>query len=66
MTKFDLLTACRLGTLYNSVNSNPMQSEVEEWAKETYPKIWEELMIIGRRLTRLHRKEFKIDRKVEP
>ena len=43
-----------------------MQEEVEEWAKEAYPQVWAELMKIGRRLTRVGRKEFKIDRKVEP
>ena len=55
-----------MGSLYNAVNSKAMQTDVEEWAKEAYPQVWEELMTIGRRLTRLQRKEFKIDRKVEP
>jgi hypothetical protein len=39
---------CSIGSIYNAMYHPPGRMEVEMWAKENYPEVWEGLIKIGR------------------
>ncbi|KAF7190892.1 Complex I intermediate-associated protein 84, mitochondrial [Pseudocercospora fuligena] len=56
-----------LGSLYDGGQSDSKQAEIEEWAKDKYPAVWEELERFGYDVdAESERKRFKIDRTVTP
>ncbi|EME81511.1 uncharacterized protein MYCFIDRAFT_198205 [Pseudocercospora fijiensis CIRAD86] len=56
-----------VGSLYDGGQSHLKQAEIEEWAKDKYPAVWEQLEKIGYEVdAESGRKRFKIDRTVTP
>ncbi|KXT07514.1 hypothetical protein AC579_193 [Pseudocercospora musae] len=56
-----------LGSLHDGGQSDSKQVEIEEWAKDKYPAVWEELEKFGYDVDAdSDRKRFRIDRTVRP
>lgn len=55
-----------LGSLLSGANNEAKQAEIESWAAENYPAVWEELQKIGYEENDLGKKIFKVDRSVTP
>ncbi len=43
-----MLTTHRIGSIYNAMDHPDGKEEIEMWARENYPEIWEDLEKIGR------------------
>lgn len=41
----------RLGTFYNAIPGTSKKKEVEDWAVQAYPLIWQELVTFGQATT---------------
>lgn len=58
---------CRLGTIFNATTGYSKQEEVEQWIREAYPSIWEELEKIGVKTSQeTGLRRFNIDRPLTP
>jgi len=55
----------RLGTLYNALHGQDRKDIIEQWGKDTYPSVWEELEKLGRYEDEHHYRQFNIERKFE-
>ncbi|KAF2835039.1 hypothetical protein M501DRAFT_1008818 [Patellaria atrata CBS 101060] len=53
-----------LGTCYNATRSNNQKKGVEEWIKEKYPHVWDEMEATGFKVTTEGTREVKIDRRL--
>lgn len=60
-----LLTYASLGTFYNATPGDERKDEIEEWAKERFPKVWAKLEKVGQWTTKEGRRLFKIVRDVK-
>ncbi len=55
-----------IGTFYNAIPWQYRKDEVEAWAKQTYPELWEELLTYGEEIDEEWEiRYFKIDRTIQ-
>lgn len=55
-----------IGTFYNAIPWQYRKDEVESWAKQTYPNLWEELLVYGEEIDEEWEiRYFKIDRTID-
>jgi hypothetical protein len=60
------LLANSIGTFYNAIPWQYRKDEVEAWAKQAYPELWEELLTYGEEIDEEWEiRYFKIDRTVD-
>lgn len=56
----------RIGTFYNAIPWQYRKDEVEAWAKQAYPELWEELLTYGEEIDEEWEiRYFKIDRTID-
>jgi hypothetical protein len=60
-----LLTFNRLGTFYNAMPGQNRRDIIEDWAREHYPQLWEQLEKVGQRTTDEDFRLFNIVRDVK-
>jgi hypothetical protein len=60
------LLANSIGTFYNAIPWQYRKDEVEAWAKQAYPGLWEELLTCGEEIDEEWEiRYFKIDRNID-
>ena len=58
--------AFTIGTFYNVIPWQYRKDEVEKWAKQAYPELWEELLTFGDEIDEeWHVRYFKLDRSID-
>lgn len=61
-----MLIATRLATFYNAIPWQYRKDEVETWAKQAYPELWEEVLAFGEEIDEEWEiRYFKIDRTID-
>src|ERR1700733_12163414 len=61
-----MLTMTRLATFYNAIPWQYKKDEVESWAKQAYPDLWEEVLTFGEEIDEEWEiRYFKIDRSID-
>ena len=57
---------CSIGTFYNAIPWQYRKDEVEAWAKQAYPELWEELLTYEEEIDdEWEIRYFKIDRTID-
>ena len=61
-----MLTLTRLATFYNAIPWQYRKDEVESWAKQAYPELWEEVLAFGEEIDEEWEvRYFKVDRSID-